>query len=1028
VCGIDPAAPRSGEWRCGSCSAPIEAPNAFCSVCFAAPKATVAVEKAAAVGTPVVSTIACPSCGGRNPASADRCSICFAPLGTPTAKPAEPPPAAAESRESQGSTGVAPLEARTQFDPLRCCPLCGHENSSRAEFCGACWGRLPTSYTDVPTLRRMVVDFALFERWEVHGVKTGFVDRSRELATVSQLFESTVGRRLPQLVSVIGEAGIGKSRFAAEFIGWLREHASAPRVLAGACREDEPGAVLGPLARLLRDRFEIREHDPAIDAQEKVRQKVSAACPGSFGEEISGALVKFLGLSSGAAGHDTRDEDEHSPRGNPRVAGAIARFLEGDARATPLVICIDDLHNAAPEFLAAFQHLVSSIRDAQIVFVIMARPSLLARHPSWFEPRPGHFRLDLGPLSPDESANLVRGIVGTGIGDAFVQETCRRAGGNPLFLEELCRIALEGGPAAVRARALPANFHEAVRARLRFLDEPARAILEMASVVGSTFWLGSLVALRRLDARVASDTDPDALRYWFGVDEADEIQRQLEELRGRDFVTRNPNPTFPEEEEYLFKQNIERDLVYAEVPPERASRWHRFLAQWILQRRGGSDETRFAQAARHRELAGDTSGAARLFLAAADRARASNEPERAAEFYERGLGLLAEGEVATRLHVLHGLGDALTRSGQFDRALTRFREMLRCAWLLGERGKSGAAYNRIGRLYRHLGRYEAAMAALSDGHTLFLEARDWRGVAASLDDIGQVHRRRGNYEQAIYHFQEALQLRRELGDPRGTALSLYNIGEIQRDAGRLREAEPILDEALSHIRATTDRTGIASVLSALAALHYERGDLKRAESLWKEALDLAREVGGREAEGRILGRMGELSLGRGDLDRAEALLTDALECVRAFEDRAQLSPLLRALAETYLKRGEVERAAELCEEALDSANKLGSRLDQGVALRVLGEVHAQTLFDDTASKTSASGKADGCFSRALALFEDLENDLELGRTLTSYGNYLLERGDMERGREMLLRAREILERREAARSLARAQRTIGELP
>jgi tetratricopeptide (TPR) repeat protein len=544
--------------------------------------------------------------------------------------------------------------------------------------------------------------------------------------------------------------------------------------------------------------------------------------------------------------------------------------------------------------------------------------------------------------------------------------------------------------------------------------------------VGRTFWLGAIVAVKRLEASGQLEEPAEASRLWFGPDEAAQVHRALEELRGRDFVVRNPQSTFPDEEEYLFKQGTERDLVYGEVPRDRAARWHRLVSQWVLQRKGGDELARFSQAARHRELAGDARQAARLYLAAADRARSAREPERAGELYERGLALLPVEEVATRLSVLHGLGDALTHAGEFDRALRRFREMLRCAWLMGDRGKSGAAYNRIGRIYRHLGRYDAAMAALSDGHTLFLEARDWRGVASSLDDIGQVHRLRGAYDQAVYHFQEGLQLRRELGDPRGIALSLYNLGELQRDAGRLREAQQNLEEALSLIRTTTDKTGVAAVLSALAAVENERGERERAETLWQEALVIAREIGDRWAEGRILGRMGELARERGNLPRAQELLEEALELCRALEDRAQLSPFLRALAETHLAAGEVERARDLCEEALRTAQEIGSRLDQGVALRVLGEVHAQTLFDDEA-RGGSRAEADACLSRAVALFEEMENDLELGRALTSYGNYLLERGGIGRGREMLLRAREILERREAARSLARTERTIGEL-
>jgi tetratricopeptide (TPR) repeat protein/predicted amidophosphoribosyltransferase len=973
----------------------------------------------------------CPTCGAFLDRAEAFCSNCFSRVDGRAAPVAEevaeaPEEVVASLEEIPPSGAVAPPgEGVTVFEPLRPCPLCGYENPARAEFCGACWGRVGAGAAELPTRLRMVVDEELAERWEVHGVKTGFVGRARELAILSQLFEETVARRLPQLVTVVGEPGSGKSRLFAEYLTWLREHPSGARILAGVCREDEPAAALGPMARLLRERFELREQESAAEAQEKVRRAVAEVCAGASADEIAGLLLKFLALSP-AAGPD--DEEERAAPGTWRLWSGVARFLEADARAAPLVICLDDLHHASPEVLSALQHLVASVRGAPLLMLGLARPALFVRRPAWFEVTSAHYRLELGPLSPEESARLVQGILGqAGFGDAFVQKTCRRGGGNPLFLEELCRIALEEGPQAVGARPLPRSVAAAVQIRLQYLSPLARAVLEMAAVVGRTFWIGALVSLRRLEAAGMVAEPGDNQRYWFGADEAEEIRRALDELRARDFVTRNPQSSFPDEEEYLFKQGTERDLVAAEVAPERAALWHRFLSQWLLQRRGGNEEGRFARAARHRELAGDRPGAARLYLAAADRARSTGDVERAAEYYERGLGLLPDEEISTRLHVLHGLGDALTRAGEFDRALGRFREMLRCAWLLGERAKSGAAYNRIGRIYRHLGRYDAAMAALSDGHTLFLEARDWRGVAASLDDIGQVHRRRGDFEQALYHYQEALQLRREIGDPRGIALSLYNIGEIQRDAGRLAEAQPNLEEALRLIRGTNDRTGHAATLSALAALLQERGDVDRAEALWKEAVAIAREIGDRYAEGRILGRIGELARERGDLDRARELLGEALELVKAIEDRAHLSPILRALSETHLRAGDVERARDLCEEALRAAREIGSRLDEGVALRVLGEIHAQTLYDDARRDAAGPPPAESCLSQAVALFEELSNELELGRSLTALGNYLLERGQIDRGRELLFRAREILERREAARSLARAERTLGEL-
>lgn len=949
---------------------------------------------------------------------------------------------AAEARKPRGDES-----ARTQNDPLRRCTLCGYENASQAEFCGACWGRMPVGSAEAPTRLRMIVDSEIAERWEVHGVRTGFVGRSTELSELSQIFDDVCARRVPRLVTIVGEAGVGKSRLFGQLCVWLREHSSVPRVFSATCRDDETHASLGPVVRILRDRFGVREHDAALDAREKVRRAVREACGGPFGDDAADTFLKLLALSDttasneGAASNDASLERAPlavaearaivpSSPGAYRTWGALGRFLESDARSSPMVWCIDDAHHAAPELLSALRHLATHLQDAPVLLVAIARPELYSRRRAALDAAAAQHRIDLDVLSSDESQRLVEGILGSaGFGADFVRETAARGRGNPLFLEELCRVALEQGPkaAASLVPTLPVSVDEAVRRRLSFLTPRARAVLEKAALVGRSFWLGALVALERLEATGLRVDPADRSRHWFGADESEEVRRALEELRGRDFISRNPQATFVDEEEYLFKQGTERDLVYTGVASAQAKAWHRFVSQWLLQRRGGADHARFALAARHRELAGDSKGAARLYLGAADRARRVAEPERCADLYERGLALLPEDEVSTRLAVLHGLGDALVRAGQLDRAIERFQEMLRCAWLLGEKGKGGAAYNRMGRIHRHQGRYDAAMAALSDGHTLFLEARDWRGVASSLDDIGQVHRLRGDYEQAMYHFQEALSLRREIGDPRGIALSLYNVGELQRDAGRLREAATHLEEGLGFIRQTTDLVGISALLSALGALHHERGEGEMAAAYWEEALPLARDAGDRDAQGKILARMGELAIGRGDFSGAVALCDEALELVRALDDRAFLPWLLRTSAEAHLRAGDGERAHELAEEALRLAREVGSRHDEAIAHRVLGEVHALTLFDDTAVRAGAADPAGEHLAAAVEIAEAIGNDLELGRALTSFGNYMLERGELERGRDLLLRAREMLERQEASRSLARAERTIDKL-
>src|SRR5439155_26057207 len=168
--------------------------DAFCPTCF------VALDRSrgrvAGGSTPIVTAHVCPGCSTRNPPAATRCATCGVPLPRSGAKELED---LADAPEDVALEEIAENTGSTQFDELVRCPLCGYENLSRAEFCGACWARLAPALSDAPTKLRVVIDEELAERWEVHGVKTGFVGRSRELATLCQLFDETVAGRLPQL-------------------------------------------------------------------------------------------------------------------------------------------------------------------------------------------------------------------------------------------------------------------------------------------------------------------------------------------------------------------------------------------------------------------------------------------------------------------------------------------------------------------------------------------------------------------------------------------------------------------------------------------------------------------------------------------------------------------------------------------------------------------------------------------------------------------------------------------------------------
>ena len=320
---------------------------------------------------------------------------------------------------------------------------------------------------------------------------------------------------------------------------------------------------------------------------------------------------------------------------------------------------------------------------------------------------PGHHVIELSPLSDTDAAAVMHDLLAPcGEEEAvedLVDAACTLAGGNPALLERMLRIFLDMGVLEnpdefaetdvwkihidkLASVQLPLTVEDAVHARIAALTPEERVALECAASMGSVFWLGGLLAIRRLDLPTptiwpSGETEDLAL-----------LRATLGELTDRDYVLRLPDSTFAGDEEYVFKHNLEREQLLKLVPGAQQRRNHQALAEWLAFREVSTNEEYLGMLARHHELANLRSKAATSYLEAADVARAHYANAKAAEYYEKGISLVRDGaEVGTEVYLsaLHHYGDVLQVLGRNDDALTAFREMLTRAFRLDLRGKGG---------------------------------------------------------------------------------------------------------------------------------------------------------------------------------------------------------------------------------------------------------------------------------------------------------------------------------------------------
>jgi tetratricopeptide (TPR) repeat protein len=522
------------------------------------------------------------------------------------------------------------------------------------------------------------------------------------------------------------------------------------------------------------------------------------------------------------------------------------------------------------------------------------------------------------------------------------------------------------------------SVDEVVNVRLAALSAAERLLLEQAAAAGNVFWSGALVVLHR-----AGGAAPE---LWEDADGGDvaALHDALRSLVERGYLARVPGSRFAGSDEYAFLHSKEREALQRRTSPAALRRHHRAIADWLEQQGAvrGSEE-HLAVLASHREQVGDAIGAGLAFLDAGDVARERYANVRAAEHYERGLGLLGGAYVARRIDALHHYGDVLQLAGRVEDALAAFREMLTLAYRLDNRRKGGAAHNRIGRLHREIGGLEEAGRHLATALRLFEAAGDERGVASTIDDIGKLHWMKGEYKEALDALRDGLARRERLGDRRSIALSLNNIGLVLEDSGDFKHARAAFEQSLVIRREISDLLGIVASLNNLGTIAQDQQDFRRALELFREALEVARQVGDRNRTAMILTNIGETHYRSGDPDEGVRVLKEAEELCDELGDKLLLAEVLRGLGKAYLLRGDLKKARDAISRAVDLFASVRSKVQLGVSLRTLGEITAAGGWGHAHTKSARA-----YFDRSVAILGETGNEVELARTLRAYARYL----------------------------------------
>jgi predicted ATPase len=715
----------------------------------------------------------------------------------------------------------------------------------------------------------------------VAGIKTRMIGRDAELLMLQDMFGDATEEGEAHVVTVVGDAGVGKSRLLYEFEKWIELLPEGTRHYQARATPETEAMPYGLARRIFAHRFEILESDSAAEVREKFRAGMAVA----LNSDQADVVGQLLGLDFSPSqavqvllGSDSLVE---------QATANLTEYLRA-VTSEPTVILLEDIHWADDSSLDLLDSLVTVMPNTRLLVVCLARPSLFERRPSWGEGQEIHTQIDLRPLSRRTSRALVGEILQKtgGVPDELRDLIVEGAEGNPFYVEELVRMLIEDGVIVVgedhwRVELgqlvgvhVPPTLTGLLQARLDSLPLEEKTVLQRASVVGRLFW-GAAVA------ELAGDKA-----------EATQVDKLLNDARNRELIFRRERSAFEATDEYIFQHALLRDVTYETVLLRLRRLYHAQVAKWLEDAAGERISEYLSPIARHYELAGETATAVGFLLRMGEESLQVGAFRDAVRAFERALALLptedqsqvqetptvsCDDALAERAMLLVNLANSYNRVGDHLVATKYLEEGLVLARQANDPQAEIAALNRLAQMASEQGTYDAAQRYLDEVLVLAHEQDDHACAASTLAMLSTIAWKWGDLEQAEKCCHESLVIYRELDDRQGIAKMLNILGILATVQENYVEAEQYYVQSLGMARESDQRQLVADLLNNLGYLnHHCTGNLKRANRYYQESLLTARETDHSHGVTSTSANLGQLHILLGRHEVAWGYLREAL--------------------------------------------------------------------------------------------------------------------------------------------------------
>jgi predicted ATPase len=734
----------------------------------------------------------------------------------------------------------------------------------------------------------------------VEGIETHMIGRDAELKLLQDALRLAIDDGEGQMITISGEAGVGKSRLLYEFENWVELLPERVRYYRGRGR---PEAQNQPFA-LLRDvfsfRFEILDSDEVDVVREKIRHGFTEVFGTEPGGEMRAELIgQLLGFDFTPSPHVKNAQDDPQQLLN-RAAVYLEEYFRGLAPKAPAVVFLEDVHWADDNSLDLLGQLSRQTPELPLLIIFLTRPILFEHRPYWGEGLSYHQILELQPLSKKESRQLVAEILQKvdQVPIALSELVVSWAEGSPFFIEEMIKMLIDRGvvvvgesrwqvlPERLARVDVPSTLTGVLQARLDSLPKPERLALQMASVMGRVFWDE---AVQQMEAKLheKDEASPDY-----------QTSENLAALRRRELIYRREASSFSGAHEYSFKHALLRDVAYESIIKQDRCRYHDLAASWLAQMSlasGRADEYA-GVIAEHFLQAEQIEAAADWYTRAGERAKDQGALRDARAALTHAVELIPPNDLERRWSVLLNRDEVLGILGEKDARLADDEALIEIARELGDDNRIAEAYFRQSYFLSTLGQYQDSVQILCEN---------------ALPAAARAGNR--NLETLVLGLTVVCQTR--LGDMRAAS----------ETAERVLESTAELD----------DDDTLARTYFNLA-IHYESQDISKSVELLNRTVEIVTRLNDRNLEASCLGNIGYLYALSGFPEQSIVALEKALELGQLLENRWGVAYNRLNLGLAYTRLGNPRQAQSFLKEALLEFDNLGDTFAQAACHSYLG--------------------------------------------------------------------------------------------